>query len=212
MNNLLLNNNNKTINPNIQKIKDMQKIKEYEKINQIEITKDNIKDLILKPIKLTKNNQDYSNILKTKQQEYKNVENYWKGRTNQPYKNILKDEDYSKTIKDEKDLIVHRVTANDKLGVKEKYNEIKKNIENHNKELGVIYSTSEEAQHKKKFEYAHRYRDKKKYNPSSFNDMKKAKVEEVEAEKVISIDKDNILSQLVSNGIFNEDELKMFTS
>lgn len=203
MNNLLLNQVPKMIDPNIQKIKDIQKMKEYERNNII-------RDIIFAPETVVKNNNDYNDILNAKIKEYKNIENYWKGRTNQPYKNILKNEDYSKIIKNENDLIIHKVTSNDKIGIKEKYTEIKKNIEQHNNELKVLYSTSEEAQHKKKFEYNHRYRDRKKYNPSTFNELKKEKeTENIKVQKIV-VDKENIVNHLVSNGIFNEDELKMF--
>jgi hypothetical protein len=209
MNNLLLNNNTKKINPQIQKIKDMQRIREYEKINKIEtITGDKLRDIIIKPAIITKDANLNEKVSK-RVSEHGVVEEYWKKRTNMPYKNILKNEDYTKTIKNEDDLIIYKVTNQDKdkKEFDNKFMEIKKNINEHNNELKKIYSSSEETLHKKKFEYNHRYKDQKKYNPSSFNELKKDYKEENLPQMV---DKENIINQLVSNGIFNDDELKMF--
>lgn len=223
MNNLLLNFSNpvnfdstntntraRRLNPNIQKIKDLQKVREYEKINKLEQTIDSKKlvDMIIKPEKVDKVNFD-EKVYESRKLDQNNLEKYWSQRTNMPYKNILKDENYSKEIKDERDLVIHMVTHKDKLGVEEKYKEIKNNIREHNQELCKIYSTTEEGNHKRKFEYNHRYKDKKKYNPSSHKEMKDTKMNDITKAEP-SIDKEVIVSELVSNGIFNEDELKMF--
>ena len=76
---------------------------------------------------------------------------YWQERTNQPYKNIIKDEKAIKVFLDkpriankneEKELkralIVHKVTDADKEGVDDEFKDLQGKLEKHNNELKVI--------------------------------------------------------------------------
>ena len=122
-----------------------------------------------------------------------------KQRTNLPYKNIIKnikknDQHYEKHYKKfvdkplkgkvgtkeikkaQKQLLVHKVTDADKEGVEEEFDDLKQNLETHDDELKVIYSTSKEVEHKKKFEYNHKSKYRIKYNPDDHEDMKKDKI------------------------------------
>lgn len=206
--NKLINNNNKvdmSVKEKIIQLKNEQKMKEYEKINNLST----LTNLVIQPISIQKGQVDYAEKYQLKKNEYTNdaLEYVWKSRTNVPYKNILKDLANQRTeIKSSDDLIVHRVSNNDKIGIKEKFDEIKKNIQIHNSELKETYSTTEELNHRKKFEYSHRYKYQK-YNPSSFENLKK-NTDTNPCEKPIN--KEMIIDSLIKDGIFNEDELKLF--
>jgi hypothetical protein len=143
-----------------------------------------------------------------------NLTKYWEKRTNQPYKNILYDQDYNKTISHGDDLIVHKYSEADKVR-SEQIEKYKESMEKHNNELRVIYSTSKEAEHLKQFEYNHKY----KYRITSSvttdqQDLKKNRIlyykkeqQKVEKDKE---DKEKLLMSIMQDGIFNEDELKEF--
>jgi hypothetical protein len=209
----------------MQKIKEMQQIRQMTKLNEVELTmdKEKIKESIIRPIKIEKNKQDRIKL----EREWKEAENvyhdktgknygseikkYWSKRTNQPYKNIMKNEDYTKKIKSTKDLIVHRVTDKDKEGVEEEYVDLKGKLEMHNNELKVIYSTSTKNEHKKKFEYNHVYKYRVKHNAKDHTDHKQDKIayykKQQKKEEVGKKKLDILLDTLVSDGIFDKDEL-----
>jgi hypothetical protein len=98
--------------------------------------------------------------------------NWWKERTNAPYKNILKDEDWKKKFNKKEDLIVHKVTDLDKVGLMEDYQKLVRLIEKHDGDLKVIFSASKETEYKKAFKFVQKYRDRVKYNPKDYNDLK----------------------------------------
>jgi hypothetical protein len=158
-----------------------------------------------------------------------------KERTNLPYKNIIKnikdgDDHYEKHYKKfvdspltgeadkkaiekaERDLLVHKVTNADKDGVEEELIDLKKNLEIHNDELKVIYSTSKEAEHKQKFEYNHKSKYRIKYDPDNHEDMKKDKINILKKEqKRMEKDKqkvDDMIQFLVDDGIFGETDVE----
>jgi len=161
--------------------------------------------------------------------------NFQKERTNLPYKNIIKnvkdgDDHYEKHYKKfvdnpltgeankkqiekaERDLLVHKVTNADKDGVEEELIDLKKNLEIHNDELKVIYSTSKEAEHKQKFEYNHKSKYRIKYDPDNHEDMKKDKINILKKEqKKMEKDKqkvDDMIQFLVDDGIFGETDVE----
>lgn len=143
-----------------------------------------------------------------------NLAKYWEKRTNQPYKNILHDQDYNKIIHDEQDLIVHKYTEADKMKA-EQIDKYKESMERHNNELKIIYSVSKEAEHLKQFEYNHKY----KYRitgkvTADQQDLKKNRIMYYKKEQQkMEKDKENkekLLESILQDGIFNEDELKEF--
>ena len=133
-------------------------------------------------------------------------------RTNQPYKNIIKNEDVTKkNFKSKDDLIVHKVTIKDKEGVDDSYNKFKQNLETHNDELQTIYSTDKRNEHKKKFEYNHVYKYRIQYDPKDHDKLKQDRIKyykdrqkkEEEGKRTV----DNILETLINDGIFDKSEL-----
>lgn len=143
-----------------------------------------------------------------------NLTKYWEKRTNQPYKNILYDQDYNKCIRDEQDLIVYKYSEADKVKA-EQVDKYKENLERHNNELKIIYSTSKEAEHLKQFEYNHKYKyritgqvtaDQQELKKNRILYYKKEQ-QKMEREKE---NKEKLLESILQDGIFNEDELKEF--
>jgi hypothetical protein len=234
-NNMLLQNNPMFVNniqqmqmlqmQQMQKIKEMQQIRQIEKINEIEtkMDKEKIKESIIRPIKIEKSKDEKrklehkwkdaeKNYLDNSGKEYgPEIKQYWKNRTNQPYKNILKNENYSKNFKSKDDLIVHKVTNKDKEGVEEGYVNLQNKIETHDKELKVIYSTNNKNEHKKKFDYNHVYKYRVQYDPKSHDKLKDDKIKyykELQKKEEEGKQKmDAILETLVSDGIFDKDEI-----
>jgi hypothetical protein len=152
------------------------KLNQNQNKNPNTVDKDKIKEILIKPIKLEKGNKLlFEKTFKEKESEYKpKLEEYWKKKTNVPYKGILKNENYNLKVKDEKDLVVHRVTQKDKdvKEVESKYNEFNDKIKSHDGELNIIYSTSKKGEHKKKFEYTHTYQYRKTELNNSDEDNK----------------------------------------
>ncbi len=76
----------------------------------------------------------------------------------------------------------------------------------------MIYSTSHELEHKKKFEYNNKYKYRIKYDPSDHNKLKKDKISYYKREqKKMDNDRektDAIIEDLVNKGIFDKDELE----
>jgi hypothetical protein len=204
----------------MQRLKEQQQLKQLEKLNELEnkFGQEKIRESVIRPIKIESNNKDVQAKYNVSGKDYENKRNqYWDKRTNQPYKNIIKDERHinkflNKKNINEKELIVHRVTDADKEGVDEEFTELKGKLEKHNNELKVIYSTSHELEHKKKFEYNNKYKYRIKYNPSSHNKLKKDKISYYKREqKKMENDKekvDVIIESLINKGIFEKSELE----
>ena len=232
-NNALLQNNPLFVNPNLnptqiqqmqmmqtaqmQKLKEMQQLKQIEKIKELEgnIDKEKLKESIIRPIKIEKgqkNKESLEREWKLAQENYKpTIEKYWKERNNQPYKNILKNENYKKEFKQKEDLIIHKVSNKDKEGVDQAYIDMGKKLETHNDELKLIYSTNKENEYKKKFDYNNVYKYRVQYNPKDHGNLKEDKIkyykelqkkEEAGKKKI-----DNILETLINDGIFEKDEV-----
>ena len=207
-------------------LRKLQQIKQNERLNELEkiIDKEKIRETIIKPLKVKEEKIDkneLNNMIVLKNKEFvPERENYWRARTNQPYKNILKNEDYSlffqkknNDLKKE-ELIVHKVTDADKLEERllKEFVELSETIEKHDHELKAIYSLSEKMNHKKKFYYIHvnKY-EKIKYDPADFNDMKHDKIElyKKEQEKIDKGKKkiDDIIEDLVYKGMLTQEDV-----
>lgn len=126
-------------------------------------------------------------------------------RTNQPYKNIIKDEKYKKEIKNENDLIIHKVSKKDKENLLEEYNQIMNILEKHNNEIQMVYSISEKNKHKKDFEYIQKYKYNVTDDPTNNKDLKDLYLNE---QKKISKEKhniENIINEITDNDILYDD-------
>lgn len=209
-------------------LQDMQKVKQIEKLNELEnkIDKEKIRESVIQPIKLARDNKDVEKKYSTFQTEYKpHLQKLYQSRTNQPYKNIIKDEKYIKNFlctpvpksdterkKLQKRMVVHRVTNADKEGVDEEYDHLVSQLERHNDELKVLYSASKELEHKKKFEYNHKYKYRIKYDPSEHSKMKKDRIAYYKKQQKKAEEGNQkyleIVENLLNTGFFTEEELR----
>lgn len=209
-----------------QKLKEMQQIKQLEKINELETTidKEKIKESIIRPIHIEKDKNSKQKLEKewkeaeskyldkSKKQYGSEIVEYWKKRTNEPYKNILKNVEYKKEYKDPKELVVHRITKDDKdeKKTKEQYQSYEATREKHDGELKVIYSNSKLNEHKKDFEYKHVYKYRIPHDSKDHEKLKQDKIKYYkEQQKKEESGKEQLssLQKLIDDGIFDKDEV-----
>ena len=191
--------------------RETEQMQRYRKTNEKSQLSDS--DLLLKkiiqPIKIKK----ISNI--DVQDEYDKRGTTWEsereklleGRTNEPYKHIIKDFDFKKKIKDEKDLIVHKVSKKDKEGVAEEMKVEKNTREKLDSENKVIYSASKATEHKKKFIYQHRYKYRIKHETPTHVELKEDKVEYYKNEQE-NIEKGKKTKDALMNFILDYDDIE----
>lgn len=213
-----------------QKIREMQQIKQIEKINELEITmdKEKIKESVIRPIQVKRDKDSKQKLErdwreaeskyldKNKKEFGQEIKEYWKKRTNEPYKNILKNENYKKDYKDAKELIVHRVTKEDHDGKKaeENFESYANNREKHNNELKVIYSTSKQNEHKKEFDYKHVYKYRIPHDSKDHEKLKQDKIryyKEQQKNEEAGKEQLNSLQKLIEDGIFDKSEIGEFS-
>lgn len=191
----------------VTRMEQMQKIKN---VSDLGLSKDQIANFIINPVKIERSNKN--EIEKYVREEEATLtknfleNNWWKNRTNTPYKNILKQE-LNKNIKSANDLVVHKVTGIDKIGLIEEYDKLVKLLDKHNSELKDVYSVSAESTHRKEFEYVNKYKYKMKYDPKNFDELKdyyKNEQNKLDAEhKRI----DDIITRLIDDDV-GEEEIK----
>jgi hypothetical protein len=186
----------------------MKKIQKFNKIDQT-YDKDNLKQLIIKPIKIEKPNQNIASIANVREVESKKeLDECIKKRTNQPYKGIIKNFNYNKEFKKQDDLIVHKVTDKDKLGFKEEVDKYNTEIKTQNSEIKDAYSKDKKNEHKKQFEYQHKYKYRNKLDNATEQDLRVDRIEfyKKEQQKLEDSKKkiDDILGNLIDSGVLSE--------
>ncbi len=204
-------------------LKKMQQSKILSRINDLEknrdrlsLDKDELRNAIIRPIKIDKGEKQEM-VIKWKDIERTyskpELDQLWSKRTNQDYKNIIKDEKYKKKdYRKKEDLIVHKVTDLDKIGVDKDLETYENQIEKQDGELKVQYSQSKELEHKKKFEYNNKYKYAVKFNPKAHEELKDDNVEyfKKEQEKIEKDKKkiDDIIQSLMNSNILTDEEKK----
>ena len=98
------------------------------------------------------------NISELKNKYNSDINHYWNNRTNEPYKNIIKNDDYKKKITNTSDLVVHKVTHIDKLGVENDFKKLQNEIDKQDNDLKNLYSNTKKQEHINVFEYNHKYK------------------------------------------------------
>jgi len=188
----------------------MKKIQKFNKIDQT-FDKDNLKQLIIKPVKIEKPNQNIASIVSIREAESKKeLDECIKKRTNQPYKGIIKNFNYNKEFKKQDDLIVHKVTDKDKLGFNDEIDKYNSTIRTQNSEINDAYSKDKKNEHKKQFEYQHKYkyRNKLENTTDTDADLRVDRIEfyKKEQQKLEDSKKkiDDILSNLIDSGVLSE--------
>jgi len=228
-------NNQSSVAQNANKLKQENAIKKIQQQNETKQSKDQtlLLNSIIQPSKLDKQNEDkiYGDLKSKYDQRtqlWSNEAQDWRShRTNEPYKNIIVDNQIK--IKDKvvnvkkgkdvrenhvEDLIVYKVTAEDKKTSKQ---EVEKDFDDDDKkrkaydeENKIIYSSSKENEHKKEFEYKHKYMYRIKEKAEQHDDLQKEHLDyfknmQVKMEK----DKkryDDILTAVLDPEDINEEE------
>lgn len=173
-NNLIINYNNnrkKIVGKHINIITDNEIKTKIQNNNQninVELTKDKLVEYIINPIKIDKNNQDINQKYNEISQEYKTGEQlneWWRTKTNQPYKPLLKNVP-NVDVNCAEHLVVHKITKDDKnVNIFNKELEtMKDEITKQNNVLNSIYSKSNYLEFKKNFEYINK--NTTKYDPN----------------------------------------------
>jgi hypothetical protein len=199
--NYYANNNMITQNPNFTsrdpqfynriQLAKLEQIKKAKKIEDFGLDKKQLSEYIIDPFKIQKTDKKEIELeLSQREPEFKDgyLKELWKTRTNQSYKNILKkelfdkvykkyykDSIFDKNINDKSQLMVHKVIKKvdaDQLLLNDDVKQLQNNLESHNKELKIIYSTSEKNKFKKDFEYAQKYRNRLEFNPKDAEELK----------------------------------------
>jgi len=187
-----------------------------------------IRESVIKPIKIERNPNNKQELDKkllameagyytAKGDDYgPAIKECWKERNNAPYKIIIKNPEYlNKKYANINDLVVHKVTEKDKdkEQIDKSYGELSTTMEKHNNELKTIYSLNNETEHKKKFEYNHVYKYRMTSNGDSkgHSELKDDKIKYYKdlqkKEETGRKANDDILESLLSNGIFDSNDL-----
>lgn len=199
------------MNSNIRNSYNMKKIKKFNNIDQL-YNQEELKNLVIKPQKIEKPNINIKTLLESRDDLNKfDLDESRKKRVNQPYKGIIKDFDYSKIRdKHEEDLIVHTVTKEDKdeTVFNEKMNTFEQKIAEQNKNIKDTYSLDKKIEHKKEFDYQHKYKYRTKIDSSDNDDLRVDRIEfyKKEQNKIEENKKkiDDILLNLIDSGILSE--------
>ena len=181
----------------------LRKIQKFNKIDQSH-DKDSLKQMIINPQKIEKPNLNIENLVKNRESDgKKELDECMKKRTNQPYKGIIKNFDYNRKFENKEDLIVHKVTMEDKIHFEDDIEKYKYKKEEQNKEIYSDYSKDKETKHKKDFEYQHKYKYRSNLDNGTESDLRVDRIEfyKKEPEKMEDSKKkiDDILINLIDS-------------
>ena len=196
---------------NLRNSYNMKKIKKFNNIDQM-YNQEELKNIIIKTQKIEKPNINIKSLVDSRETiNKKELEECKKKRVNEPYKGIIKDFDYSKIRdKHEEDLIVHKVTEvdKDKKIFNEKMDNFEKTISDQNKDIKDTYSLDKKTEHKKEFDYQHKYKYRVKLDTNDEDDLRTDRIEfyKKEQNKIEENKKkiDDILLNLIDSGILSE--------
>lgn len=186
----------------------LKKIQQFNKIDQLQ-NKDNLVHQIIKPEKIEKPNLNLESMIKNRESEgIKELDDCIKKRTNVPYKGIIKNFNYDKKFESSEDLIVHKVTVEDKKNFESDVKKYNKQKQFQDEELNNVYSKDKKQEHKKEFEYQHKYKYRTKLDSSDDSNLRTDRIEfyKKEQEKMENSKKkiDDILLNLIDLGVLSE--------
>jgi len=166
----------------------MEQLRKVNSVKDLNLSEGKLAEYVICPIKIEKMDKseldnlysDRTSIYIKKNQSGADIipqmlMEWYQNRKNTPYKNILKNENYTREFNNINDLIVHRVTQldKDKIRLEQEYEVLSRLLEKHDGELKIIYSSSEETKYKEQFNYINYYKNRIKYDPKNYNDLKK---------------------------------------
>ncbi len=186
----------------------MRKIKKFNSIDQLH-NKEDLKNIIINPQKIEKPNINIEKLVQTRNSENNiELEESIKKRVNLPYKGIIKNFNYNKVISSEKDLIIHKVSSEDKIHFNEDMTSFKSKNNNIDNEIKDTYSVAKHTTHKKEFEYQHKYKYRSKLESNDESDLRTDRIEfyKKEQNKLDDSKKkiDDILLNLIDSGVLSE--------
>lgn len=191
----------------------MEQMKKVKNINDLGKSKEELMEYVIQPLKIEKSKFDeIEPVYLDRKKNFTEILNeFWKSRNNVGYKNILKNEKtFGKDFKNKEELIVHKVTNLDKIGLNKEFDKLKKLLKRHNKELKSIYTDDKEANFKKEFEYVNKYQYRLKYDPKSFDELKE--YYDKEQKKIAREDKKltDLIDTLLESDVLEEGEKNKF--
>ena len=213
----------------------LEQIKRAKKIEDMGMTKKELYEHIIDPHKIEKTSKaeidkDLNKIngmyaIEKTSQTNDFIRELWKKRTNNPYKNVIKkeqfesnykkyykDDIFKKDISDKKELLVHKVIKDidaDELLLESDFELLNDILEKHNDELRSIYSVSNKNKFKKDFEYAQKYKYRLEYNPKDAEELKdfyKKEQKKINKENKML---DEIIDILVEQEELSKDEIEL---
>lgn len=207
----------------------MEKMKKVKSVDELGLGKDKLTEYVICPIKVEKENgKELSKKYNDKSTLYYNpkkkntinkdawkevsesIKSLWGGRTNNPYKNILKTADYSKKFKNKDDLVIHKVTTLDKNLIKTmaEFEEMIDFIDIHNGELRIKYSDKKKSKYEEKFDYENKIKYRIKYDPKNYSELKKFYKKEQKKLKKANRRVDEMIEMLLASENFTKAELE----
>ena len=195
----------------IKNLYNKKKMKKFNNIDQM-YNQNDFKNIILKPQIIVKPNINISSLMNNKENSNVNDLNECrKKRTNEPYKGIIKDFDYSKIREQHvEDLIVHKVNEQDKniKNFVDKMDSFQNKIITQNNNIKDTYSLDKKTEHKKEFDYQHKYKYRSKIESNEEDDLRTDRIDFYKKEQNKNEDNkkkiDDILFNLIDSGILSE--------
>lgn len=188
----------------------MRKIKKFNNIDQ-SYNNDDLKNIVIKPQKIEKSKVNLADLVENKKQECdKELRDSLAKRINEPYKGIIKDFDYKKKIKESDDLVIHKVSTvdKDKKVFDKKMDDFKDEIKVQDNNIKSVYSIDKKTEHKKDFDYQHKYKYRTKIEDDGEDNLRVDRIEFYKKEQTKVEDSkkkiDDILLNLIDSGILSE--------
>jgi hypothetical protein len=188
----------------------IRKIKKFNNIDQTYNNED-LKNIVIKPQKIEKANINLSSLIDNKKQECeRELKDSLSKRINEPYKGIIKNFDYKKKIKESDDLIIHKVSVEDKDKnvFDKKMGNFKDEIKVQDTDFKTIYSIDKKTEHKKEFDYQHKYKYRAKIEDDGEDNLRVDRIEFYKKEQTKIEDSkkkiDDILLNLIDSGILSD--------
>lgn len=208
------------INEQLKKLKQYQQQSEdkrFAELNKIFKRNNSVHLSIIKPIEVEKPNQgvlefEHKKILQSKNDV---VMECWNNRVATTYKGFLKkanviEDDDQRKIKDKNELIIGHVNQyKNEKELEEKFYNKQNEIAVHNKQLKDVFSSSNEGENLRKFQYNHKYKMRIKYDPiADFDKLKQTQEEYFKSEKEKIEQEKKIVENLVNTIDFNDIKTK----
>lgn len=140
-------------------------------------------------------------------------ESWFENTANDKYKRFLKKENIKKEFKNKEDLTIHKVTKleKNKALLKEEFDQLEILLRAYDKDLKVIYSSSEKGKYAKEFAYVNKYKYRIQYNPKNYDELKDIYKKEQKKLTKESRMIDNIIDNIMElDDVFDKKDISNF--